>query len=536
MDKNASTEETIAASEDTTSDMGRRLPRARMLSILSISFTACLLLVAIALLSYSCAYISKPGPSTQDNHFSTIVLSLCLLFEVLQVLLILTHLSGYAQRRFLRWTRWLYWVLVTLTSFISFVAYAVSRKGDAAATQFLSFLVGAGALTLLVFSDRKASHRSVSGPRKALALRISRYFNRFLKTIHCCFCILFVAGAIISSMQHRYKNPGTLYDVPFKDGTTRQLNVHCTSVKPNGTVLPTIWFECTPAHGITDFLGVQHFLEVHHGRNSCSYDHPSFGWSQPALKGYTNSTLYWTNLLKVLDRDREPNIIAGMGSGGEDALSHALEMPDTTKGVVIMDTSPDGIEWMDEQRKQNWTEQQMLDFRQTDLQTRIASTQLILSLGFGWGLIPVFIPSNVTTYFDSTLYPAHRAQALKDTMVRPPSFPFDLLSPSLTTPQWAHQYYALLSFADQRNLSSFLTTTVLPPTTAVYALMTRDPNPDDAASNAFQRDRKRDMVASIAGGEDKIKASAECAEDGCALDFPVVKAEWTADALVRLGV
>lgn len=161
--------------------------------------------------------------------------------------------------------------------------------------------------------------------------------------------------------------------------------MHCTSVKAaNGSALPTLWFESDLAHGITDFLGVQTFLETTHGRNSCSHDPPGFGWSQPPLKDYTNSSQYFLPLLQKLGLGDQSMIYAGWGGGGEDAISHAIEAPKTTAGVVLLDMYPDGIEWEDMARNHSWNEEQMLAYRELDLEGRVIETQIILTLGFTW--------------------------------------------------------------------------------------------------------------------------------------------------------
>jgi len=88
--------------------------------------------------------------------------------------------------------------------------------------------------------------------------------------------------------------------------------------------------------------------------------------------------------LSVLDRENEPAIYAGWGGGGEDALAHALETPQTTKGLVLVDVYPDGIEWEDMARDKSWNEPQMLAYRKLDLEGRIELVQIILTLGFTW--------------------------------------------------------------------------------------------------------------------------------------------------------
>lgn len=77
-------------------------------------------------------------------------------------------------------------------------------------------------------------------------------------------------------------------------------------------------------------------------------------------------------------------VIAGWGGGAENALMHAIENKSTTKSLVIMDARPDGIEWFDSQRKNNWTEAQMLNYRSVDLSGRVFLAETILGLGIPW--------------------------------------------------------------------------------------------------------------------------------------------------------
>jgi hypothetical protein len=131
-------------------------------------------------------------------------------------------------------------------------------------------------------------------------------------------------------------------------------------------------------------LGVQTYLSINHGRQSCSYDHVNFGWSERAPKDFTNSSIYWQSMLEALSRQNEPYIGIGWGGGGEDVLSHAIESPSTTKGVIFVDTSPDGIEWMDAARAHGWDETEMLKYRQQDLTSRISLVRIILTLCIPW--------------------------------------------------------------------------------------------------------------------------------------------------------
>ena len=80
-------------------------------------------------------------------------------------------------------------------------------------------------------------------------------------------------------------------------------------------------------------------------------------------------------------------ILAGWGGGAENALMHAIANSNTTKALVIMDASPDGIEWLDARRKNNWTEAEMMNYRSTDLSGRVSLAETILGLGIPWYVI-----------------------------------------------------------------------------------------------------------------------------------------------------
>jgi pimeloyl-ACP methyl ester carboxylesterase len=183
---------------------------------------------------------------------------------------------------------------------------------------------------------------------------------------------------------------GTSIQVTLASGEVHNINYNCTSVPSTNSSLPTIWLEADAAHGIVDFLGLQTSLALDHGRNSCSYDPPNFGWSDRLPSDLNDFYGYFNPLLKALGRQDEEIILVAWGGGAENALMHAIENNKTIKSLVIMDTSPDGIEWFDVQRKNNWTEAQMLQYRTTDLDGRVLLAEIILGLGIPWYVAPSF--------------------------------------------------------------------------------------------------------------------------------------------------
>ncbi|KAF3039798.1 hypothetical protein E8E12_009374 [Didymella heteroderae] len=283
-------------------------------------------------------------------------------------------------------------------------------------------------------------------------------------------------------MRYRYQNPGARSRVQLGSGTSLSINHYCTVVPSvNASTLPTFWFEADAAHGVTDFLGVQSILAEVHGRNSCSYDPPNFGFSSrlPSSEPLDLNVVF-NPLVAALERTDERKILVGWGAGGENVLRHATQNPETTEGVVLLDVSPNGIEWLDQKRSKNLTMEDTNALAKLDLRGRVSLTQIILGIGLPWGLLPVVIPANSTGYFDQSLYPRHHAQSLKEDM-------------------WAMQYYSLrdmLSDPFSPNLSEL----VVPAGVPVYMLASFVAGTDEASS-AFYRDEKVRLGETVAGGE-----------------------------------
>jgi pimeloyl-ACP methyl ester carboxylesterase len=89
-------------------------------------------------------------------------------------------------------------------------------------------------------------------------------------------------------------------------------------------------------------------------------------------------------LLDAIGRHHDNRILVGWGGGAEPAMKTALEEPGVTKGLVLLDVYPDGIEWLDVKRKNGWTDEQMLAFREWDLKARAGMAKVILMLAIPW--------------------------------------------------------------------------------------------------------------------------------------------------------
>ncbi|MCJ1466842.1 hypothetical protein MMC07_005463 [Pseudocyphellaria aurata] len=519
-------------------------------------------LAAFGLLIWSGVYTQKPGPKVYYSHFTGIYFSACLLFQIIQFFLLVASSTGAIQKRWFLWLSYIYWITLTLSGFMCAVCYSFTPKPDVTAIQFLIFFAGLTGLGVIFVSGSvEASRQNRSGSKDghleivddtdinfttARVLsdstvdfntsieepemrhqrhrgRAARFFlssgrilNRFLKVVHWAMSVMFIAGAITLALSYRFENPGKITQVKLSTGQARSLNYNCTVVPSNGTLLPTFWFEGSEAHGIVDFLGLQHFLAVDHGRNSCSYDPPSFGWSENLVSNLEDYYSYFSPLLEALDKQNEERVIVGWGDGGHVGLVHVNERPSATKAFVMFDLSPDGIEWFDLQRKNHWNEKQTLDYRNTDMAGRISLTKIILSIAIPWGLMPIFVPTD-KTYFDQSLYPRFHSQSFKEDL-------------------WARQYFALVHDAS-KPIDNYTVTATVPSGIPVFSVMTDVPGDtaEEKASNEFYKSQKLELANHVAGGK-LTKEPVWCTESDCSLDFPVLKPRFAADALIGFGI
>ncbi|KAG9514308.1 hypothetical protein KCV07_g8180, partial [Aureobasidium melanogenum] len=485
-----------------------KIASSKLVVYATVAINAITLIISIALLVVSAYWTARPGPHVYYSTFWTISASACLMFQTAELSSVVLFASRHG--RVYEIFRVVHLAICVLTGFITGVCHAIVSKSDTAAIDFLSCFQGlVGLVYYRLIVNRKsedlfegirlidtlhidrcspksdnvmsstdeveqASSKKVQ--RRTCANRAITNVNVLLLVVHACLLVLSTSGSVQLALLYRFANPGTVVKVTLPTGQATNVNHFCTSVE--NSVGPTIWFEADAAHGVLDFIGVQTILAQDYNRTSCSYDPPNFGWSDNLPSSLDDFYSYFTPLLRALGQQDEPKILVGWGDGAHNALMHALENVYVTRQLVLMDSSPDGIEWFDAQRANNWTEKQMLEYRQTDLQGRISLVQLILGVAIPWGLLPIFIPANSTGYFDASLYPMYNAQSRKENM-------------------WANQYFGLRQMAAE-SINKYLVNTTVPEGMTISALMTYNAG-TDPASDGFYRQEKLGMLNNIAG-------------------------------------
>jgi pimeloyl-ACP methyl ester carboxylesterase len=158
------------------------------------------------------------------------------------------------------------------------------------------------------------------------------------------------------------------------------INYYCTSVNSsNATSYPTIWFESSIEHGIVDFFGLQIIIAQNYSRNSCSYDPPNFGWSSRLPADLPWDYDFFPYLLSALNRTNEDRVFVGWGTGNQFAIRHAIANPNTTKGLVMIDPEPMGIDALVQRGPANWTNQHLQLVYGNIMTQKISSVRISLS-------------------------------------------------------------------------------------------------------------------------------------------------------------
>jgi hypothetical protein len=170
------------------------------------------------------------------------------------------------------------------------------------------------------------------------------------------------------------------------------INFYCTihSVQQPGHK-PTVWFEGSSSQGVTDFLGIQHYL-LDHDISSCSYDPPSFGGSDVMPTKMKDHSLWLPALFDALNQspihalpdNQQNHTYVGWGSTGTKlAVQHALNDKNAS-GIITLDPMLPEAESLVEQAKHKWSDAKTRAHYVQELTNRIYYQSLALSFGIGW--------------------------------------------------------------------------------------------------------------------------------------------------------
>ncbi|KAI4264395.1 MAG: hypothetical protein L6R42_000493 [Xanthoria sp. 1 TBL-2021] len=470
-------------------------------------------IVASGLIINCLLHVSRPGPWSYYNLFPGALASAFLLLECIEIPWMRLQLK-YGNERTAKtgdfdWgtgmTGIFYWGALGVLNLVSAGAWYLARKIDLVVIFILGFFLSFPSVSqrfIYVEDHFRVQFGRTSGPYLGL-----------IQILHLLFMFLFFIGGM-DTWTSNHRGSGLPYKVRFDDGITRIIHVLCKEAK--GSNEPTIWFEAGQDRGTLWTSSLQSVLLNTYNRSSCSYDNPSNGPSDPASIHFTNSSSYWPSLLRQLGKKDELFIGIGWGSGTEDVLAHASQTPSLVKGVVVMDTYPAAIEWMESAQKNNWTDVQLMEERQRVLTAQIKYERQRMMFGISW-------TSALYTYYD---YDYEKGVEYTKDMQR--RFKTQLTENIFT-------YYSLLKKRAQP-VPNTMPKPNLSATIPVFGIIHNNTRPRDSASNAFRRKQQELMVARIAGGQEKVKGMAWCSADNCTDPLPLYNVDWLASTIVGFGI
>jgi pimeloyl-ACP methyl ester carboxylesterase len=124
---------------------------------------------------------------------------------------------------------------------------------------------------------------------------------------------------------------------------------------------------------------VQTTLAQNYSRISCSYDPPNFGWTFRLPSSLPWDYDFFPYLLEALNRTNEEIVFVGWGTGNQFAIKHAIENPNTTKALIMIDPEPLGLDALVQKGSANWTDQRLQLVYGSVMTEKIVSLRLSLS-------------------------------------------------------------------------------------------------------------------------------------------------------------
>jgi pimeloyl-ACP methyl ester carboxylesterase len=324
------------------------------------------------------------------------------------------------------------------------------------------------------------------------------------------------------------------------------------------------------AHVAADFYGLQDLLALR-GRRTCIFDKPGLGWSDYYYASQNMDPLTWYHSFLTTIPERPPFILIGWGGGGPVVWSYSNKHPEMVVGLGFLDTCVflgfeklkhirygDGIEWRVQQYLKNLTETELLELRAQDISSRNKIFALIRALGVPWGIIEFLLPTDPCT---NSFLPVH-SPFLSLFMFCTNAWYLRSITATFFPPQKYSEYHWYYVTAKTWVTQYFFLRTMLTAKLSQYwlgAFNQSNPSLDgvplvhvisylsdaDICNNAkvpldskeckdlvkvnqFMK-REQIFLSSLTGNGTVLR----CTESTCNQRFPVNKANWTADQLIK---
>lgn len=474
------------------------------------------------------------------NHFAALWFAALLVLAGSDVAL--TSVAGAARSR----SRAAYFGACACACAVAAVCYAIDLRFDITAWALLQLaLLAAAARSAALGSAPPAAgatssagmsdlHARTDQPARARP-RLRACLHTSLRGAHLLLLLVLAYGSVIAAYaKGAHPAEGEVASVDAGGGRALRLHYHCVGpARGSGAPgvagsAPPIWIASSPAHGVADFLGLQHFLSAR-GWRACSFDPPGFDHSSREHGAFHALQAYLPPLVRAVEGEGARVVLAAWGGGGSGvaAVAKAGSLP--LAAVVFIAVSPPDLEWTAQQRARGLTDAQTEAYREAQLAARESLARTILGLAVPWGLMPAFVPllPPPPRFHPQAKYGALRVAAWRPSM-------------------WVSQYWGIRHMRRSAPADDPLYAVgALPSAVPLAAVLCRLSGEQPCARRAPGRD-----LEGAACAEAKLRAGHELSEqqrlarrldrgarllyntaDHCSLALPVEEPKWTANAV-----
>jgi pimeloyl-ACP methyl ester carboxylesterase len=364
--------------------------------------------VGIVGMLFYAGFISFNGPVWIRNQY--IGLWLMTLIVLTSIQSIHTELRQIKHRNIIFYIDLLFYVIITLLTLLQCIFFSISSKIDASIWSVYNCAVNLTNIYILILKTKQnnqSENNATTDENESFVNNCHQQTQRFKiiskKIINILIiiikifsliitCFILSGSIVIGAGKLKYPARGKFIDIQLDDDDVsgRTLSIHYLCQGQINISEPVFIFESDASHGLADFLLIQELL-TKNNRRSCIWDKPGLGYSDYLYTDMKNYSKIYSNFIQKLNESSK-YIFVGWGGGGELIYEFTFKYPNMVKSLVFLDVYPNGIEFKVPFILNNWTHNQLEEYKLNELNRRNQLFNLINGIGVPWGLMNYFIP------------------------------------------------------------------------------------------------------------------------------------------------